>query len=447
MTANIQQISIGTAPSATIVFTDVPTSADQGVFFAIEGTTSSGDGNNVETVLAYQNMTEPSSGWTSALFAAGDLFLASGTADNGGVDCYMWARDTVSGAVNVTPAIPVNIVPNALSFTPDWAENWVLDDTGRRSFTVSGMVAPIDHTVQVAVGSSSTVAPTTGWVAATVDVSSGDFTAPIDLTTNPNAGGTFYIWAEDTVTNLTFVQVANPIVIFPNAIFDITWPPAQQPGSWDYAAGTSTAQCLFTLAPGYTTPTLPVMGVSLNSGGTSAVSAGSPRVLNTNGDGSINYDSFGTTFPIGAPFNTGGNETMWPVLSIVSNGGRTPNYVSPTSIKVIGPVIDGFSFDPPNSGPYSNGETVRAGARVTPGQALPAPPDPSDEIRGGFNRLSTTPASLTGSSIYTGGAGSGTDFYNIQDVVDGTVPGINYAWLFNKNNGAGLSNKVMLANP
>ncbi len=70
------------------------------------------------------------------------------------------------------------------------------------ALAVAGSVWPISDAVQIALGTSATVAPTTGYVAAasTGGVLSGSLT--------PGSAGTYYVWANDTVTALTAVSGA-----------------------------------------------------------------------------------------------------------------------------------------------------------------------------------------------------------------------------------------------
>ena len=135
---------------------------------------------------------------------------ASGVTVGGGAFSFVIAAGLAAGeyTVQVRPldaplAVGVSnsfiVTGNALTVTAP--------STGASgtALVVAGTVWPISDAVQIALGTSATVAPTSGYVAAASNggVLSGSLT--------PGSAGTYYVWANDTVTALT--AVSGPVAV------------------------------------------------------------------------------------------------------------------------------------------------------------------------------------------------------------------------------------------
>ncbi len=173
-----------------------PTTASLGSAVTVSGTVSPG-GDIVNVQLAAQNNMVPASGWTAVTAAAG-AFTASLTPAAAGT-IYAWAQDPATGLTAVSGAISVSAAP-ALTFGINNPGGTYTH--GVSTIPLNGPITPAQNVAtQVALSTSATVAPTTGWAAASVIY--GNALWAIYYTTPPTAG-TYYVWVQTAAgTNST----------------------------------------------------------------------------------------------------------------------------------------------------------------------------------------------------------------------------------------------------
>jgi hypothetical protein len=173
--------------SASLTVT-APATGTAGTALAVTGSVSpAADSVNVQ--LSTQNTTAPTSGWTSAVNTSGS-YTASLTPAAAGT-YYAWAQDSSSGLTAVSAAITV-AAGAALTYSFYNPGGPFAHDGA--AFVVEGSISPAqDVATQVALSTSNTVAPTTGWGAA--NVFNGNQTWAI-YATPPATPGNYYVWVE-----------------------------------------------------------------------------------------------------------------------------------------------------------------------------------------------------------------------------------------------------------
>jgi hypothetical protein len=148
-----------------------------------------GDAVNVQ--LTTSNTTAPTSGWTAASNAAGS-FTASLTPTAAGT-YYAWAQDPATGLTAVSAAITVAAAP---SITFGFNNPGGTYPHGSGTIGLNGSVTPAQAaSVQVVLSTSNTVAPTSGWQAASVIYSNSLWAI---YYTTPATAGAYYVWVETT---------------------------------------------------------------------------------------------------------------------------------------------------------------------------------------------------------------------------------------------------------
>jgi hypothetical protein len=158
----------------------------------------------VSVQLSTQNTTAPTTGWVAATNTAGSI-SASLTPSAAGT-YYVWAKDATTGIIAMSAAITVSALP-ATTYTFNTPSNGPFTH-GVGTVACNGGISPADGTaVQVALSTSNTTPPTTGWTGATL-LQGNTFWAVYCNT--PPAAGTYYIWIETmtgtdaTVSAFTF---------------------------------------------------------------------------------------------------------------------------------------------------------------------------------------------------------------------------------------------------
>lgn len=177
------------APSVSLA--SLPGSAVQGVALSVTGTVQP-SGAAVQIGLSFSATTAPST-WVSAT-VSGASWSGSVTPTSAGT-VYVWAQETANTAVNAVSSA-VSVVATTLSVSAPST------GTAGTALSVTGSISPVADAVNVVLSTQNTTAPTSGWVAATN--TSGSLSGSL----TPSAAGTYYVWAQDTVTGLTAVSGA-----------------------------------------------------------------------------------------------------------------------------------------------------------------------------------------------------------------------------------------------
>jgi hypothetical protein len=178
-----------------------PTTGTAGSAIAISGTVSpAADAVNVQ--LAVQNSSVPTSGWTAASNAAGS-FTGSLTATASGT-YYAWAQDPTTGLSAVSSAITVAAAPALTYGINNPGGSYV---HGVSTIPLNGAVNPPQNiATQVALSTSNTAVPTSGWQSASIIYANALWAVYF---TTPAAAGNYYVWVETatgtsaTVSNFT----------------------------------------------------------------------------------------------------------------------------------------------------------------------------------------------------------------------------------------------------
>jgi hypothetical protein len=187
---SVQSISGAVAVTAASLSVSAPATGVAGTAVNITGAVSPvADAVNVQ--LATQNSTAPTSGWTAAVNSAGS-FAASLIPAAAGT-YYAWAQDPVTGLDAVSAAMTVAAAPAlTLAFNNPGGSY----SHGSGSIALNGGVSPAQAvSVQIALSTSNTTAPASGWQAATqfnFDEEWGIYYP------TPATAGNYYIWAETT---------------------------------------------------------------------------------------------------------------------------------------------------------------------------------------------------------------------------------------------------------
>jgi hypothetical protein len=187
---SVQAIS----PAISVVSASLSVSTDAngtaGTALNVAGSVSpAADSVNVQ--LATQNTTAPSTGWTAASNTAGS-FTAALTPSAAG-SYYAWAQDPATGLTAVSAAITVAAAPSLVFGFNNPGGTYT---HGVSTVPLNGGITPPQSaSVQIAMSTSNSVAPTSGWQPA--NILYGGALWGIYYTT-PAAAGTYYVWAETT---------------------------------------------------------------------------------------------------------------------------------------------------------------------------------------------------------------------------------------------------------
>jgi hypothetical protein len=169
-----------------------PATGAAGAALTVTGAvTPAADAVNVQ--LSTQNTTPPTSGWTAAVNTSGS-FSASLTPSAAGT-YYAWAQDAVSGVAAVSAAITV-AAGAAVTYSINNPGGPFVHGSG--SFLLNGYLSPAGLTVttQVALSTSNTVPPTSGWQQVTNTFSNNTIWGV--YATTPATAGNYYIWVDTT---------------------------------------------------------------------------------------------------------------------------------------------------------------------------------------------------------------------------------------------------------
>jgi len=185
------------AASLTIT---APSSGTAGSVVTVTGTVvPAADAVNAQ--LATQNTTAPASGWTAAVNSGGSFALSLTPAAAG--TYYAWAQDPTSGLTAVSAAITVAAQPAlVLGINSPSTSGPYVHNTG--SIGLNGAITPTQPAaVQVALSTSNTVVPTSGWQAA-LDIYNDELWAIYYPT--PATAGVYYVWVQTTTGGSTAVS-------------------------------------------------------------------------------------------------------------------------------------------------------------------------------------------------------------------------------------------------
>jgi hypothetical protein len=186
----VQAISGAVSVVASAITVTAPSTGAAGSALTVNGTVSpAADAVNVQ--LAMQNSTVPTSGWTSATNSAGS-FTAALTPGASGT-YYAWAQDAVTGLSAVSSAITVSAAPALTYGFTNPGGSYV---HGVSSIVLNGSITPPQNVpTQIALSTSNSVVPTSGWQGA--DVIYNNSLWAIYYNT-PATAGNYYVWAETT---------------------------------------------------------------------------------------------------------------------------------------------------------------------------------------------------------------------------------------------------------
>ncbi len=194
-------ISVVTASLAV----SAPASGAAGAAISVTGTvTPAGDAVNIQ--LATQNTTPPTAGWAAAANASGNFTGALTPAAAG--TYYAWAQDpttgltAVSGAITITASSAVTYSFNNLGGT---------STHGQGSVGLNGNISPAQAVAtQVNMSLSNTVAPTSGWQAATVYNNDQNWAVYYPT---PAAPGSYYVWVQTAAGGAQAVSSFTMLVV------------------------------------------------------------------------------------------------------------------------------------------------------------------------------------------------------------------------------------------
>jgi hypothetical protein len=176
----------------------VPAMIALGNSIAVAGTVSPG-GYAVQIGLSASATTAPAS-WVNVVVSA-ESWNGSLTPSAAGA-VYLWAQQTADTAVCAVSTMISVAAPSLSISAPATGAAGV-------AMVVSGTVSPAADSVNVQLSAQNGVAPSSGWVAATM--SGGAYSAAV----TPGASGTYYAWAEDPVTGVTAVSAAIAVTAVP----------------------------------------------------------------------------------------------------------------------------------------------------------------------------------------------------------------------------------------
>jgi hypothetical protein len=197
---SVQAMSSAISVVAASLTITAPSSGTAGSVVTVTGTVNpAADAVNVQ--LATQNTTAPASGWTAAVNSGGSFALSLTPAAAG--TYYAWAQDPTSGLTAVSAAITVAAQPAlVLGINSPSTSGPYVHNTG--SIGLNGAITPTQPAaVQVALSTSNTVVPTSGWQAA-LDIYNDELWAIYYPT--PASAGVYYVWVQTTTGGSTAVS-------------------------------------------------------------------------------------------------------------------------------------------------------------------------------------------------------------------------------------------------
>jgi hypothetical protein len=187
---SVSAVSGAVSVVAALLSVSAPATGAAEAALTVTGTVSpAADSVNVQ--LATQNTVVPTSGWTPAANTAGNFTVAL-TPDAGGT-YFAWAQDVTTGLSAVSSAITVSAASSLVFGFNNPGGTFVHNVS---TIPLNGGVTPAQNVaIQVALSTSNTVVPSSGWEAATL-IQSNSLWA-IFYTTPPIAGS-YFVWVETT---------------------------------------------------------------------------------------------------------------------------------------------------------------------------------------------------------------------------------------------------------
>lgn len=186
----VEAVSGAVSVVAASLTVGAPATGTAGSLLAITGTVSpAADAVNVQ--LSTASSPAPASGWTAAVNTAGSFAASLAPAAAG--TYYAWAQDPATGLTAVSAAIAVS-AQASVTYGINTPLTGLTYTHGSGNIGVNGSLSQAAAT-QVAVGTSNTAPPTSGWQAALI-IDNNELWAieyPV-----PSTPGTYYIWVETT---------------------------------------------------------------------------------------------------------------------------------------------------------------------------------------------------------------------------------------------------------
>ncbi len=185
---SVQAISGAISIVAASLTISAPATATAGTAITVSGSVSPvGDAVNVQ--LSSQNTTVPTSGWSAAVNISGSYTLSVTPSAAG--TFYAWAQDPATGLSSVSAAITV-AAGTALTYGFNNPGGSYVHGTG--TIPLNGGVSPAQVVAtQVALSTSNTTAPTTGWQAASIIYNNSLWAIYYPT---PATAGSYYVWVE-----------------------------------------------------------------------------------------------------------------------------------------------------------------------------------------------------------------------------------------------------------
>lgn len=186
-TANtlVNAVSGAVSVVAALLTVNTPGSGTAGTALTVSGAVSP-VADNVNVQLAMQNSTVPTSGWSAAMNSGGS-FSASLTPSAAGT-YYVWVQDPTTGMTAVSGAVVVAVAPALVFGFNNPGGSYV---HGVSTIPLNGAVTPAqDVATQVALSTSNSVVPTSGWQAASIIYSNSLWAV---YYTTPATAGNYYV--------------------------------------------------------------------------------------------------------------------------------------------------------------------------------------------------------------------------------------------------------------
>jgi hypothetical protein len=195
---NVQAIS-GPVNVVTATLTiSVPASGIVGTAMTVTGTVSP-IADVVNLQLSTENNVAPTSGWSASANAGGSFSIALTPSAAGTM--YAWAQDPVTGIIAVSSAIVV-LAPAAVTYSINNPGGSYTHGLG--VIPINGGVTPAQAVAtQVALSTSGSVVPTTGWQPAS-NIYADTLWAVYYPT--PAVAGNYYVWVETTAGTAQLVS-------------------------------------------------------------------------------------------------------------------------------------------------------------------------------------------------------------------------------------------------
>jgi len=195
---SVQAISGPVGVVAAAISVSAPATGTAGTALSIAGTVSPAS-DSVNVQLSTQNVAVPTGGWSAATNASGS-FTASLTPASGGM-YYVWAQDAETGLGAVSAAITVAAAPSLTFSINNPGGSYV---HGVSTIGLNGSVTPPQNVAtQVALSTSGTILPSTGWEAATIYYNN-ELWAVYYAT--PATPGNYYVWVQTSAGASTVVS-------------------------------------------------------------------------------------------------------------------------------------------------------------------------------------------------------------------------------------------------